>query len=218
MLNGGASPRARWVPRSRGRALGEVESLLRTRPRPGSGTRPCLRRRGASGSARAARRRRRPGRRRGTDMGEGINAAVALRPQPSVVVVLTDGRTPWPDEALQRGRRGRDPRGRLRTERHASSRASGVGARPTHRAVAPQRSLPADRCAPGADLAQRCRPRLPGTSHGLVRPLATRGRWSRPHASVAVGRPLEKTAGQRHRGGVLNCIESPLRHESTRGR
>ena len=32
----------------------------------------------------------------GTDMGEGIRAAVALRPRPSIVVVLTDGFTPWP--------------------------------------------------------------------------------------------------------------------------
>jgi predicted metal-dependent peptidase len=32
----------------------------------------------------------------GTDMGEGITAAVALRPKPSIVVVLTDGFTPWP--------------------------------------------------------------------------------------------------------------------------
>jgi predicted metal-dependent peptidase len=32
----------------------------------------------------------------GTDMGRGIDAAVALRPRPSVVIVLTDGLTPWP--------------------------------------------------------------------------------------------------------------------------
>jgi len=32
----------------------------------------------------------------GTDMGEGIRAAAALRPRPSVIVVLTDGFTPWP--------------------------------------------------------------------------------------------------------------------------
>jgi predicted metal-dependent peptidase len=32
----------------------------------------------------------------GTDMGAGIAAAAALRPRPSVIVVLTDGFTPWP--------------------------------------------------------------------------------------------------------------------------
>jgi predicted metal-dependent peptidase len=35
----------------------------------------------------------------GTDMGEGITQALALRPRPSIVVVLTDGFTPWPAEA-----------------------------------------------------------------------------------------------------------------------
>jgi hypothetical protein len=30
-------------------------------------------------------------------MGEGIAAAAALRPRPTVVIVLTDGYTPWPD-------------------------------------------------------------------------------------------------------------------------
>jgi predicted metal-dependent peptidase len=34
----------------------------------------------------------------GTDMGAGIEAAVALRPRPSIVIVLTDGFTPWPLE------------------------------------------------------------------------------------------------------------------------
>jgi predicted metal-dependent peptidase len=34
----------------------------------------------------------------GTDMGEGITAAAALRPRPTVVIVLTDGFTPWPDQ------------------------------------------------------------------------------------------------------------------------
>jgi predicted metal-dependent peptidase len=32
----------------------------------------------------------------GTDMGAGIDAAVRLRPRPSLVIVLTDGYTPWP--------------------------------------------------------------------------------------------------------------------------
>ena len=35
----------------------------------------------------------------GTDMGAGIDAAMALRPRPSVVIVLTDGYTPWPAAA-----------------------------------------------------------------------------------------------------------------------
>jgi predicted metal-dependent peptidase len=35
----------------------------------------------------------------GTDMGAGLAAAGRLRPRPSVVVVLTDGMTPWPPEA-----------------------------------------------------------------------------------------------------------------------
>jgi predicted metal-dependent peptidase len=34
----------------------------------------------------------------GTDLGVGIAAAVELRPRPQVVVVLTDGETPWPAE------------------------------------------------------------------------------------------------------------------------
>ncbi len=32
----------------------------------------------------------------GTDMGAGITAALARRPRPDVIVVLTDGETPWP--------------------------------------------------------------------------------------------------------------------------
>lgn len=36
----------------------------------------------------------------GTDMGVGITQALALRPRPSVIVVLTDGWTPWPEEPV----------------------------------------------------------------------------------------------------------------------
>ncbi len=32
----------------------------------------------------------------GTDMAQGIVTALRLRPRPSLVVVLTDGETPWP--------------------------------------------------------------------------------------------------------------------------
>ena len=32
----------------------------------------------------------------GNDMGVGINAAGKLRPTPKIVIVLTDGFTPWP--------------------------------------------------------------------------------------------------------------------------
>jgi predicted metal-dependent peptidase len=35
----------------------------------------------------------------GTDMGAGLGAAAALRPRPAVTVVLTDGYTPWPEQA-----------------------------------------------------------------------------------------------------------------------
>ena len=34
----------------------------------------------------------------GTDMGAGLAAAAALRPRPDLIVVLTDGHTPWPTE------------------------------------------------------------------------------------------------------------------------
>ncbi len=35
----------------------------------------------------------------GTDMGKGLTAAAELRPRPDLVVVLTDGHTPWPSRA-----------------------------------------------------------------------------------------------------------------------
>lgn len=35
----------------------------------------------------------------GTDMGAGLTAAAGLRPRPDLVVVLTDGHTPWPSRA-----------------------------------------------------------------------------------------------------------------------
>jgi predicted metal-dependent peptidase len=35
----------------------------------------------------------------GTDMGVGIEAALAAHPKPDVIVVVTDGETPWPDYA-----------------------------------------------------------------------------------------------------------------------
>lgn len=34
----------------------------------------------------------------GTDMGAGMAAAAALKPRPHIVIVLTDGYTPWPSE------------------------------------------------------------------------------------------------------------------------
>jgi predicted metal-dependent peptidase len=35
----------------------------------------------------------------GTDMGAGLAHAAALRPRPDLIVVLTDGYTPWPARA-----------------------------------------------------------------------------------------------------------------------
>lgn len=40
----------------------------------------------------------------GTDMSEGIERAMALRPRPDVLVIVTDGYTPWPAEAPPVGR------------------------------------------------------------------------------------------------------------------
>jgi predicted metal-dependent peptidase len=82
-----------------GQALAEVEGLVRSA---GSGARrlrviPC--------DAAAHRVQRVTAARQidllgggGTNMGEGIAAARALRPRPTLIVVLTDGFTPWPAE------------------------------------------------------------------------------------------------------------------------
>jgi predicted metal-dependent peptidase len=35
----------------------------------------------------------------GTDMGTGIRAAQHLKPRPTLIIVLTDGYTPWPAQA-----------------------------------------------------------------------------------------------------------------------
>jgi hypothetical protein len=40
----------------------------------------------------------------GTDMGAGLAAAEALRPPPDLIVVLTDGHTPWPPRPPRRSR------------------------------------------------------------------------------------------------------------------
>ena len=37
----------------------------------------------------------------GTDMRVGITAALEATPKPTVVVVMTDGDTPWPDQATR---------------------------------------------------------------------------------------------------------------------
>jgi Mg-chelatase subunit ChlD len=40
----------------------------------------------------------------GTDMGAGLAAAVELAPRPDLIIVLTDGRTPWPARAPDRAK------------------------------------------------------------------------------------------------------------------
>jgi predicted metal-dependent peptidase len=50
---------------------------------------------GSSRVTRAARARLAGG--GGTDMRVGVTAALSRRPRPDVIVVLTDGWTPWPD-------------------------------------------------------------------------------------------------------------------------
>jgi predicted metal-dependent peptidase len=79
------------------RALAEVAGILRA-----VGTREGVRVLAVDAAVQACRRVWRPEQIAlagggGTDMGEGIAAAVRLRPRPQVVVVLTDGYTPWPD-------------------------------------------------------------------------------------------------------------------------
>jgi predicted metal-dependent peptidase len=80
-----------------GRALAEVEGIL-TR----AGLRQsCVRVLAVDTNVHAVRRVSRAAQVElagggGTDMGRGIEAAAALRPRPAVVVVLTDGFTPWP--------------------------------------------------------------------------------------------------------------------------
>jgi predicted metal-dependent peptidase len=39
----------------------------------------------------------------GTDMRVGIKAALDLRPMPDVIILFTDGYTPWPEEPMPRG-------------------------------------------------------------------------------------------------------------------
>ncbi len=48
----------------------------------------------------------------GTDMAAGIDSALALTPQPDLIVVITDGWTPWPSEPPPGACRGRPDPGR----------------------------------------------------------------------------------------------------------
>ena len=83
-----------------GQALAEVEGLLRTAG-------PARRRLRVISCDAAAQATQRVGSVRevelvgggGTDMGRGLATAGELRPRPDVVVVLTDGLTPWPAQA-----------------------------------------------------------------------------------------------------------------------
>ncbi len=81
----------------------------------------------------------------GTDMGAGIHAAAGLRPRPSVVIVLTDGFTPWPEQPPARDPRDRRPA--HRQWRSAGLGAPGLGPRCGDRGGSRSRRV---KCAPGA--------------------------------------------------------------------
>lgn len=81
-----------------GRSLAEVEGILAS-----VGTRSGMRVLACDAAVQSVRRVARASQVAlagggGTDMAEGIRAALALRPRPGVVIVLTDGFTPWPSE------------------------------------------------------------------------------------------------------------------------
>ncbi|MBV9328653.1 MAG: hypothetical protein JO352_33495 [Chloroflexi bacterium] len=82
-----------------GQALAEVESLLRVAGRIRGRLRviPCDAAAHGVQRVSAARQIELLGG-GGTNMGEGLAAASALRPRPNLVVILTDGFTPWPNE------------------------------------------------------------------------------------------------------------------------
>lgn len=83
-----------------GRALGEVDGALRGLGVSGSSVTvlACDAAVHTVGRVRKARDTRLAGG-GGTDMRAGITAAAELRPRPDVIVVFTDGYTPWPDQA-----------------------------------------------------------------------------------------------------------------------
>jgi predicted metal-dependent peptidase len=82
------------------RALSELQGILRAAGLEGArvlGVDTRVQGRARAVSARQARWALRGG--GGTDMGAGIAAALRERPRPDVIVVLTDGLTPWPDRS-----------------------------------------------------------------------------------------------------------------------
>jgi predicted metal-dependent peptidase len=82
------------------RALAEVDGVLLGLGVPGSSVEVLAVDADVQGSSRvtrAARARLAGG--GGTDMRVGVTAALSRRPRPDVIVVLTDGWTPWPDSA-----------------------------------------------------------------------------------------------------------------------